>query len=479
MIIRVRGNRRRGSLIWPIPSSGEYVKGMSDLVRLIVPFLALVIIDLLPLPVEDRIKYTLGTFVCVSMLWTFGPLPLPVTAILVPVLLTFFGIFPAAEALQPFADPVVYLIMGGLILAEAFRKNGIDRRLSYMMIARLGGDPRMTLLAFMLVSAILSMWVSNTATVALLIPVVLSVTSGGRSKVQYLLGIGFASAIGGMATITGSPPNAVTSGLLARETAWTFVDWMTVGLPVSIILLFLCWQILIRLFPEGNTIDIAEVRGRLADMGPLSNGERKTLLIFFPTVVLWIVGAEIGTIFDFPPGVMSATIVALAASFLLFTTKALEWEDARHISWEIFLIVGAGLALGEGMEVSGTAEWIAEGLVSAIGSWEVVMMVLVVTAATVAITNLMSNTATAAIFIPILIGISATLGMDPKFLVLACGFAVSLSFITPIGTPPLTLIYSQGEVGRQEMARAGLVVTVPAIMVLVPVIYLIVEFGVV
>jgi len=451
---------------------------MSDLVRLIVPFLFLVVIDLLPIPVEDRIKYTLGTFICVSMLWTFGPLPLPVTAILVPVLLTFFGIFPAAEALQPFADPVVYLIMGGLILAEAFRKNGIDRRLSYMMISRLGEDSRMTLLAFMLVSAILSMWVSNTATVALLIPVVLSVTAG-RSKVQYLLGIGFASAIGGMATITGSPPNAVTSGLLARETSWTFVDWMTVGLPVSIILLFISWHILVRLYPEGDTIDIDQVRRRLEEMGPLSNGEKRTLFIFFPTVVLWIVGAEIGALFDFPPGVMSATIVALAASFLLFTSKALEWEDARHISWEIFLIVGAGLALGEGMEVSGTAEWIAEGLVSVIGSWEVVLMVLVIIAATVAITNLMSNTATAAIFVPILIGISATLGIDPKFLVLACGFAVSLSFITPIGTPPLTLIYAQGDVGRQEMARGGIAVTVPAIMVLAPAIFLLVDLGVV
>lgn len=454
-------------------------------IKVLVPFIALLAMTVAPLPVDDQIQYSLAIFVCVSMLWTFGGLPLPVTALLVPVLLTFYGIFPTAEALQPFADPVVYLLMGGLIMAEAFRKHGIDRRLAYGIVARFGGDVGKVLLSFMLVAAVLSMWISNTATVALLIPVVLGIASrAGKDKkklsILFLLGIGIGSALGGMATITGSAPNAVASGILARETDWTFLDWMMIGIPASVVLLFISWLMLRKLFPvQTTTLDIASVVQELKEMGSLNPGEKKTLGIFFPTVVLWIAGAEIGNALGFHASFMSAAIVALSASVLLFATRTLDWQDARSISWDIFLIIGAGLALAEGLQQSGAAAWMAEILVDLTGDFHIIFIMLAVSAVSIAFSNFMSNTATAAILAPILIGMSDELMVDPKLLVLVCAFSVSISFITPIGTPPFTLIYSTGILSRRDLMRSGLRISVPALLIITLLVYLMVEFGVI
>ena len=239
-------------------------------IKIFLPFFVLLLLTVIPLPLDVQVQYALAIFVCVSMLWTFGGLPLPVTALLVPVLLTFYGIFKTDEALRPFADPVVYLLMGGLIMAEAFRKHGVDRRLAYSIVARFGGDVGKILLSFMIVAAVLSMWISNTATVALMIPVVLGIASRageekGKLSILFLLGIGIGSALGGMATITGSAPNAVASSLLAQKLAadggtWTFVDWMMIGLPASIVLLTLSWYLLKRIFPVNiETLNISSV----------------------------------------------------------------------------------------------------------------------------------------------------------------------------------------------------------------------------
>lgn len=454
-------------------------------IKLVLPFAVLAIVTFAPLGLEDQIKYALAIFLCISMLWTLGSLPLPVTALLVPVLLTFYGIFPTSDALRPFADPVVYLLMGGLIIAEAFRKHGIDRRLAYAVVARFGGDIGKTLLSLMVVAAVLSMWISNTATVALLIPVVLGIAANagpekGRLSLLFLMGIGMGSAFGGMATITGSAPNAVASGLLAQVTVWTFVDWMKVGLPSSIILILVSWYVLLRLFPvKMEFLDIAAVRKELKELGPLRPGEKKTLAIFIPTVALWIEGARIGSMLGFPPSFMSATIVSLSAAVLLFLTRTLEWQDARTISWDIFLIIGAGLALGQGLEVSGAAAWMADLLVDLTGGMHIILIMLVVAAVSVILSNFMSNTATAAILAPVLIGMSLALGVDPRFLVLVCGLCVSISFITPIGTPPFTLIFSTNMVPRRDLARGGLWVTGPAVLVVVAIVYLLVDLGVV
>lgn len=283
-----------------------------------------------------------------------------------------------------------------------------------------------------------------------------------------------------MATVTGSAPNAVSSALLAKETMWTFVDWMKIGLPTSMILLVMAWAMLQKAFPvKTKFIPITSIQKELKEMGRLSSGEKKTLAIFIPTVALWIAGANIGALFGFPPSFMSATIVALGAAVLLFASRTLEWQDARSISWDIFLVIGAGLALGQGLQESGAADWMADLIISATFGFHLIVMMLIVGAVAVVLSNLMSNTATAAILAPVLIGVSLALGIDPKFLVLVCGLGVSISFMTPIGTPPFTLIFSTGLMTRRDIATAGLRITIPATLVIVAMVYLMVEFGLV
>lgn len=435
--------------------------------KLVLPFLALAIFVLLPLDLDPRVQDSLGIFICIAMMWTFESLPLPVTALLVPVLLTLFGVFPASEALAPYADPIVFLMIGGLILAEALRVNGLDKRLAYLMVLRADGNRDRTLFLLMAAAAFLSMWISNTAAVAILIPVVLGISSrlkgaGENVTVRMLLGIGIGSAAGGMMTVTGSAPNAIAAGLLSREHEFTFLDWMTIGVPVGLVLLFLAWFLLTRLFPShGERLEIDDLRREAEAMGPLSGGEKRTLMVFLPTVALWVLGADIASWLGLPPSFMSAAVVALAASVLLFVVRSIEWENARSISWDVFLIIGSGLALGEALVYSGAAQWLAEGLGDLLLGAQVLTVLLAVAFVTVTITNFISNTATAAMFIPILLSLSMALGVPPELLVLTCGLCVSLSFITPIGTPPFTLIYATKKVSRRDMAKAGIAIAVP------------------
>jgi len=377
-------------------------------------------------------------------------------------------VFPAADALAPYADPVVFLMIGGLILAEALRHNGLDRRLAFYMVLKAGGNRDRTLFFLMAAAAFLSMWISNTAAVAILIPVVLGISSrlqgiGEHVTARMLLGVGIGSAAGGMMTVTGSAPNAIAAGLLSQEQEFTFLDWMTVGVPVGLIVLFMAWFLLTRLFPSyGERLQLDELRTEADSLGPLSSGEKRTLLVFLPTVALWILGADLASWLGLPPSFMSAAVVALAASVFLFVVRSIQWENARSISWDVFLIIGSGLALGEGLAYSGAAQWLADSLGDALLGAQLLMVLLAVAFVTVAITNFISNTATAAMFIPILLSLALALGVPPELLVLTCGLSVSLSFITPIGTPPFTLIYATRKVSRRDMAKAGIVITVPA-----------------
>lgn len=452
-------------------------------ITLVLPFLAMFLVALSPLYLEPSIKYTLAVFVCVSMLWTFGSIPLAVTGILVPILLTLFGIFTPVEALAPFADPIVFLLIGGLIIAEAFRVNGLDKRMAYRLVTAAGGSINGTFIALMVVSAVFSMWISNTATVALLIPVVLTVAAragedGGKLAALLLIGICISTSFGSMATIIGTPTNAVTAGLLARVTPFTFLDWLKIGLVTSVVLLAISFVLLPRLQPvRGKGLDLEPIRKELKELGPLSGRGLTTVAVFLLAIVLWVAGGDLASAVGLPGGFLSAAMVSLLASFLLFIFRALEWEDARKIAWDVFLIVGAGLALGEALEASGTAAWIAQGIASITGGEFLLALMLLAGAITVVVTTLISNTATVAILVPIMLSVSDSLGIDPKYLVLVTGLCASISFITPVGTPPVTLAFATGKFTRAQLARSGLVVAVPATVIIVLLVYLLVGVG--
>lgn len=480
-------------------------------IKLLIPFSILLIFTFVPLGIERNIQYMLGIFLCISLMWAFESLPLPITSLLAPALLVLYDVFPtgpnlpspAEQAFAPFADPVVYVILGGLIIAEAFRRNGIDKRLSLYLISKSKGQFKWLLLAIMFGAALLSMWISNTATAALLIPVTIGIAhrvtqekeKGHRIAVVLLLAVAASTIIGGMATIIGSSPNAVASGFLVKAGVdWDFVDWMIVGLPLSMIILLMSWVILLKFYPvDVDVIDLSWVEEERKELGPISNDEKKVLIVFGGAVAFWIFGERVALLLHigvpYIEGFNAPAVVAALAAVLLFVTKALDWEDAKLIPWGLFLIVGAGLSIGRAMIDSGTADWMGNGIISGTSFLEVLgdplyLMILLLAIAFLAVilSNFMNNTATAAVLIPIMISMALTpkfLGIDVRVFVLPVAFSMVLAFATPVATPSSTLVYGTGMVTKRELAITGILISAPAVIITVLFSFLMAHFGLV
>jgi sodium-dependent dicarboxylate transporter 2/3/5 len=450
--------------------------------RIILPFALLFSMTLLPLPLEQQVQYTLAIFLCVAALWTLEPIPLIATALLIPLLLVAYGIFKPGEALVPYADPIIFLLLGGLVLAEAMHVCGLDRRLALYMTLRSGGHRFKVLAYTMLVAAFLAMWISNTATVALLIPVALRIArEGGEDGGLYLpllMGIGVGAGAGGMATFIGTPTNAITFGLLENVDPLTLLEWMAVGVPAFLVT-FLCGLlILYRLYPGKAIVSLDGIRKEMADLGPLTGKEKRTLTVFIATVALWIGGSLVATYTTFSSGVLSIAMVALLSAVVLFSIRSITWEQARLVQWDVLFIVGSGLAMGAALIVSGTSEWLADSMGRYLAGLPLLGIILVVGFVSLLLTNFLSNTATVAVMVPLLITVSANLDASPYYLVLTATFVASISFATTIGTPPFTLIYGTGRVSRREMARSGILVSIPATLAVCLVVYSIVSLGI-
>lgn len=442
-------------------------------IKLLIALIGFLIVYWMPLGLDYPAQAALAIFAGIALLWTTEAIPMPVTALLVPVLLTGFGIFGTSDALVPFAHPVVYLILGGVMLAAAVHKTGMDRRILYPFLIRSRGKPDRLLLYMMLVSAILSMWISNTATVALLAPFAMGLPSKIKDKEIsrqltkiLLLGIGFAAVIGGLGTVIGSAPNAVASALLAEQGSWTFLDWMIIGMPTSFVLLFISWRIIMWVIPMPDTnIDIGYLKEDYAKMGHMSGAEKKTLIIFSATIIFWVSGTTLGQWLGLNSSFMSTAIVGLLGAVALFVANIITWEDVRNVPWSVFLIIGAGLALGEAIVSTGAAIWITDQLFTLVLGLPLLAIVLLIGFIIVMISNFLNNTASAAIFTPILIALAISIDVDIRLLVLPIALILSLSFITPIGTPPITLMYSLGKVSRNELAKIGFLITIPAVFI--------------
>jgi sodium-dependent dicarboxylate transporter 2/3/5 len=459
--------------------------GLRGSIKLLVALAGFLFVAVLPLGISFHAQMSIAIFVLIAIMWTLEAIPMPVTALLVPALLTAFGIFETSDAFLPFANPVVYLILGSVILAGAVHKTGLDKRLLYPILLGSRGKVERFLLALMVVAFMFSMWISNTATVALLAPFAIGLASSVPDKdhskrlmVLFLLGIGFASVIGGMATVVGSAPNAVTSALLAEQGSWTFLDWMIIGVPTATILLFLVWRLLLlALRPPKTDLDISGLKDEYAHLGRWTGGEKKTLVILILAITFWILGDAIVGLFGVPSSFMSTAIVALLAAVALFVTRTMTWQEARIVPWGVFLIIGAGLALGEALVNSGAADWMTTGLSSTLIGLPVLVTIFILAIVVVFISNFLNNTASAAVFIPILIVLANMMGESVYLVVLPIALVLSLSLITPIGTPPITLIYSTGRVPRRTLAKVGALVTLPAVLVCILMVYLMHSLG--
>lgn len=433
--------------------------------RLVVGFIlsvvGYVVVLNLPLNIDPVQHQVAAVSVVFIILWFSEALPLFVTSLLVPILLVIATPLTQGEVLPPFFDPVIALFLGSFVLGVALHKHNLGERAAAFTFKIFGNSPRVFLLGLISMSAFFGMWLSNTATVAFLLPVALYIIKhnqlGRRGKLlgkSILFALAIGAAIGGMGTIVGTPPNAIAIRLLSeRGIEIGFLDWMSFGLPLVLVLVPLAWLSLTAVFKP----EIKKLKPVVVKKGPLNRNQIATLVILGLTILFWVTGPWHG---------VPSPIVALSAVVLLYLTNTLGGSDFFKVPFSALIIFGGGLSLAEALLRTGLTDTIAAALTTAFAplSPELILGLLIILA--IVVTLFSSNTAQSAILIPIVISLGAVLGVDVRVLVVATTLALSLDFISPLGTPPATIIYETGLLRFKDFLRAGAIITVLGALIL-------------
>ena len=395
----------------------------------------------------------LGILACIAFLWLTEALPLAATALLVPVLATFSGIFDLKTALQPFADPLIYLFFGGFALGSALSHQKLDQWMVNQLM-RWGGG-RFLPVSYLLFActAFLSMWMSNTATTALMLPIALGLLRGNGVKtlprsnsIFLLLGIAYSAGIGGLGTIIGSPPN----GIAAAKLDLNFLQWMSFGIPCVITFMpIMAWILHKACRPEPDL-----VLPSINEVIVFTRGRITTLIIFAITVSSWICGAWLGRTLGITHAIDS--VIALTTVFVLLFTRVIGWREIeRGTDWNVLLLFGGGLALSEILNHTGASTFLARMVSSQVHDAPVLLLLIVTVAFAMISAGFTSNTGSAALLIPIFYAVTQALPMDARLLVIPIALASSCSFLLPISTPPNAIVYGTGLVPQQAMIKNG------------------------
>lgn len=434
--------------------------------RLIALLLAPIIAGIvyyMALPQGGQIAGALSITVFVAILWVSEALPLPVTALLIPIGLAGIGVFELREAFSPFGSSVLFLVLGGYALAVAVEKNGVDKWIAQHILGLSGNKTVGLFVAIMATSALLSMLISNTATTALLLPVVIGILAkqavdGNLTRI-LILGVAYGASIGGVATITGTAPNAIAAGLLDIS----FLEWISFGLPITITMLAVAMTILWWTYrPSVKTLKLD-----LKEKTPLTPNGKKTIIVVGVILSLWLFGSFIGNFLALPKAVFSSSSVAIMAVALLILAGTVSWKTLeKGIHWGVLLLLGGGLALGHGLTESGAAAWLASLLVAGTGDLPIFVLLLLLVTIAVFATELISNTAVTAKLAPILVGVALQLGLETESLVIPVAIATSMAFMLPVATPPNALAHASGYVTQQDMIKVGIRLNFAAVSVI-------------
>lgn len=398
-----------------------------------------------------------------AVMWISEALPLAVTAILIPVGMAVFGVFSANTAFYSFGNPVLFLVLGGYAIAVSFENNGVDKWIARYILGMAGNRTLSVLVAIMLTSALLSMLISNTATTALLLPVVLGILATHKDDLNLsrvlLLGVAYGASIGGVATLIGSPPNAIAAGLLDIS----FLEWMAFGLPVSFTMLFVAIPILWFTYkPDSLNISIA-----LEEKKALSTKAKRTIKVAAVTLFLWLFGPLITTATGLPAVLSTSASVAMLAIVLLMLSNCLDWKNLEQgVQWGVLLLLGGGLSLGRGLTDSGAAEWLAQIFSASAGNLSMLVLLLLIVSIGVFTTELISNTAITAKLAPIIMGIAIQLGLNAENLVVSMAIASSMAFMLPVATPPNAMVHASGQVLQKDMIKVGIRLNIAAVFVI-------------
>ena len=427
--------------------------------------------------------------VLMAVWWATEALPLAATALLPLVLLPLFGILDIEQAAAPFANPLIFLFLGGFLIALAVQRWGLHRRIALHILLRVGGRPLNLVAGVMLATAALSMWISNTAATMMMLPIAASLIaityrgggesagSGANFAAAMMLGTAYAASIGGMATLIGSPPNALVAGYLMQNSAieLTFVRWMLVATPITIVMLPLAWLILTRVvfpFPNENVGAQSNAVPQMVEaMGPISVPEKRVALVFGAVATGWIVHPLISNVLG--TATITDTSIAIAGAITLFVVPAdwqkrdflLDWETARKVPWEILILFGGGLSLAQGMDRSGLASWLGGGLDFLIGA-PPIFIVAGVALFAILLTELMSNTATTAALLPVVGALAVSTELTPLILAACVSLGASSAYMLPVATPPNAIVFGSGHVTLPQMMRAGVLLSLVGIVII-------------
>jgi sodium-dependent dicarboxylate transporter 2/3/5 len=468
---------------------------MQKTVGIIGGLLVFAIITLLPLD-SGTIPFPAQLAAAVTGLmvvwWITEAIPIYATALVPLVLFPILGILSPKEAAVSYADQTVFLFMGGFFIAAAMMRWNLHRRIALNVISLAGSETKKLVLGFMVATAFISMWISNTATAMMMIPIALALVStllpgvltdknGEQSGERQfatclLLGVAYAATIGGMATLIGTPPNGILvaqlSSIFPDAPEIDFFSWMIFAVPFMIIFLLIAWfwltSVTHRHMPKEISGSRDMIGHELSDLGPLKTGEKWTLLVFLSVAIAWIFRTpkEIGSlvipgITTYIPGVTDATI-AIAGALILFMLPVdarkgiytLDWESAKGIPWGILILFGGGICLSEGIIASGLAEVLANSF-TLLAVLPLIVIILLISLFITFLNEVVSNTAMASIMVPLMAITSVSMGINPMMLMVPAALASSLGFMLPVGTPPNAIAYGTGYISTREMARAG------------------------
>ncbi|MHA1213447.1 MAG: SLC13 family permease, partial [Candidatus Heimdallarchaeota archaeon] len=422
----------------------------------------------------------MALLVLIAGLWISEIVPTVVGAFLVPIVVVISGISTTTDALQPFFDPVIALFLGGFIIAEALKKHNIDRRLALGIAGRASKRPAGLLIILMAVSAFLSMWMSNTASAAVMIPIAIALVSQiegtGREKdttgfrKALILGIGYAASTGGIASVIGTPANPIAiAGLADVGIEISFLKWFAFGLPFVIIMVLIIWGYLLLVFkPKVSKESLADAqivfRDDLKKMGKMKSKEWITVTIFLFTIALWLLAAPLK---NWTNGAISLSsgIIALIAVVLIFGTNTLEPKDIKNVNWNALFLFGGGLGLGQALTATGIGDWIASNM-GIIEGKHFIVIALIVGGISLLVTAVASNTASAAMLVPLVIPIAVSLHIDPTLLVVVVAIGSSVDYALVFGTPPTMISYSTGYFSVKEIFKVGAILDVIGILLL-------------
>lgn len=415
------------------------------------------------LPLDSELAKGLSILIFVAILWLTEAIHISVTALLVPMLAIALGIFPTASAFSHFADPIIFLFLGGFALASALSKQELDRAIAGVVLIVANGKLKTAVFLLFGVSAFLSMWISNTATAAMMLPLVIGMlsqldrTEHGRTWIFTLLGVAYCSSIGGIATLVGSPPNAIA----AAETGISFIEWMQKALPLTLILLPTAVAVLYWVIKPNLNHTIRVEKYTIA----WHKQQKITLAIFSATVFCWIFSTPInrllGGISAFDSYIAISALIALAASGVV------KWKDIESTTdWGVLVLFGGGLCLSAILKATGSSLFLGQSLGEIIGAAGPLVAIAMIASFVVFLTEFTSNTASAALLVPVFAAIAPTLGIDPVALATLIAVAASCAFMLPVATPPNAIVFGSGFVPQTVMMRCGIWLNLMCIIVL-------------